>query len=82
MKEKILSYTAICSNPQVCLKVAKQMENVVDHLLFNLLLLINELYCCCSVTKSCPTLRNPMDSSTPGFLVLHYLPNFAQVHVR
>ena len=45
MKEKILSYTAICSNPQVCLKVAKQMENVVDHLLFNLLLLINELYC-------------------------------------
>ena len=33
MKEKILSYTAICSNPQVCLEVAKQMENVVDHLL-------------------------------------------------
>ena len=28
---------------------------------------------CCSVTKSCPTLCNPMDCSTPGFLVLHYL---------
>ena len=27
----------------------------------------------CSVTESCPTLCNPMDCSTPGFLVLHYL---------
>ena len=29
--------------------------------------------CCCSVTKLCPTLCNPMDWSTPGFPVLHYL---------
>ena len=28
---------------------------------------------CCSVTKSCPTLCDPMDSSTPGFPVLHHL---------
>ena len=34
--------------------------------------------CCCSVAKSCPTLCNPMDCSTPGFPVLHYLPEFAQ----
>ena len=27
---------------------------------------------CCSVTKSCPTLRDPMDYSTPGFSVLHH----------
>ena len=26
--------------------------------------------CCCSVTKSCPTLCDPMDCSTPGFPVL------------
>ena len=26
---------------------------------------------CCSVAKSCPILCNPMDSSTPGFPVLH-----------
>ena len=32
----------------------------------------------CSV---CPTLCNPMDFSTPGFPVLHYLPEFAQTHV-
>jgi len=38
--------------------------------------------CCCSVAKSCPTLCDPMDSSTPGFPVLHYLPEFAQIHVH
>ena len=37
---------------------------------------------CCSVTKSCPTLWDPMDCSTPGFPVLHYLPKFAQTHVH
>ena len=28
---------------------------------------------CCSVAKSCPALCDPMDCSTSGFLVLHYL---------
>ena len=37
---------------------------------------------CSSVTKSCPTLCNPMDCSMPGFPVLHYLPEFAQTHVH
>ena len=36
----------------------------------------------CSVTQSLLTLFNPMDCSTPGFLVLHYLPEFAQIHVH
>ena len=35
-----------------------------------------------SVAKSCPTLCNPMDCSTPVFLVLHYLLVFAQTHVE
>ena len=30
----------------------------------------------CSVTKSCPTLCDPMDCSTPGFPVLHFLLEF------
>ena len=38
--------------------------------------------CCCSVTKSCLTLCDPMDCSTPGFLVLHYLLEIAQTHVH
>ena len=37
--------------------------------------------CCCSVTKSCSTLCNLMDCSTPGFPLTHYLPEFAQIHI-
>ena len=37
---------------------------------------------CCPVAQSCPTLCDPMDCSTPGFSVLHYLPVFAEVHVH
>ena len=39
------------------------------------------LCCCCSITKSCPTLR-PMSCNTPGFPVLHYLLETAQTHVH
>ena len=28
------------------------------------------------------SLCNPMDCSTPGFPVLHYLPEFAQTHIH
>ena len=38
--------------------------------------------CCCSVSKLCLTLCNPMNCSTPGFPVLCYLLKFAQTHVR
>ena len=37
---------------------------------------------CCSVTKSCPTLCESMDCSTPGIPVFHSLPEFAQTHVH
>ena len=51
----------------------KSMSNFIVRLIF--------INCCWSVTKSCPTLYNPMDCSTPGLTVLHYLPHFAQTHV-
>ena len=38
--------------------------------------------CCCSGAQWCLTLRNPMDCSTPGFPVLHHLPELAQTHVH
>ena len=38
--------------------------------------------CYCSVTKSCLTLCNPMDCSTPGSSVLHYFPEFAEIQVH
>ena len=37
---------------------------------------------CCSVSKSWPTLCDPMDCSILGFRVFHYLPEFAQTQVH
>ena len=34
-----------------------------------------------SVAQSCPTLRDPMNSSTPDLLVHHQLPEFTQTHI-
>ena len=41
-------------------------------------------FCCyyCSVAKSCPTLCDPIDCSTPGSSVFHYLLEFAQICVH
>ena len=36
----------------------------------------------CSVAKSCLILGDPMDCSTPGFTVVHHVPEFAQTHVH
>ena len=38
--------------------------------------------CCYSVAKLCITLCDPMDYSMPGFPVLYYFPEFAQIHVH
>ena len=39
-------------------------------------------FCCFSVAQSCLALCDPMDCSTPGFPVLHHLPEFAQIHIH
>ena len=44
--------------------------------------IISLRWCCCSVSKSCATLCDPMDGSMPGFPILHYLQEFAQPHVH
>ena len=41
-----------------------------------------KLTCSCLVTKSCVSLCDPMNFSTPGFPVLHYLLEFGQTHVH
>ena len=38
--------------------------------------------CCCSITKSCLTLWDPMDCSMLGFPILHYLLLFAQTRIH
>ena len=39
-------------------------------------------HCCCSITKSCLTLCDPMDCSMPGFPVHHQLLELTQTHVH
>ena len=39
-------------------------------------------YCCCSIAKSCLTVCDLMDCSTPGFPVLYHRLEFAQTHVH
>ena len=39
-------------------------------------------FCCYSVAKSHLTLCDSMNCNTPGFLVLHYLPEFAQIYIH
>ena len=36
----------------------------------------------CCVINSCPTFCDPMDCTTPGFLVPHHLPEFVQVYIH
>ena len=55
---------------------------IVVHLSHLMLCHFSHHYCCCSVTKLCLTLCKPMDCSTPGFPVLHYLPEFAQTYAH
>ena len=41
----------------------------------------DQLCCGCSVSKSCLTLRDPVDCSMPGFPAIHCLQEFAEFHV-
>ena len=42
-------------------------------------LLLIKSYCCCSVTKFCPTRCDPLNCTTPGFPVLHHLPELLKL---
>ena len=67
-----------------CTKLRRPLLTRSQHLLHTLhksLCISVYIFCCYSVTKSCPTLCNSMDWSTLGFPVLHYLPQFAQTHI-
>ena len=64
----------------VCLFVSVSLS-LTCHLEFTMQSL-KQIFCCCSVTKSCLTLCDPMDCSTPGFPVHHQLPAPTQTHVE
>ena len=45
-------------------------------------LLSDQTFCCCSGTRLCPTLCDPMNRSMPGLSVHHQLPEPTQTHVH
>ena len=54
------------------------LEKQSFNCLFPSYIVIECISWCCSATKSCLMLCDPMNYSMPGFPVLHYLPEFAQ----
>ena len=71
--------TALCTrdavSPPGSLNVSKPQKREIGEMIFN------KCRRCCSA-KSCPGLRDPMDSSVSGLPVLHHLPEFPQTHVH
>ena len=71
-----ICYSTVCLHP-----MSKYDFHPIDWGL-QILRSLPKAICCCLVAKSCPILCHPMDCSTPGFSVLHYLSEFAQIHVH
>ena len=77
IKSKIPSlgrYTLVFSTRQECCQV--WLSDAINRKTYL------DLCCWCLVTQSCPTLWEPKDCSTPGFPVLRYLLEFAQIYVH
>ena len=78
---KFISHGGICSFVMSFLKLRHNIYNS-EHISQSYNSNRFYVYFCCSVAKPCLTLCDPMDCSMPGFPVLHYLPEFAQIHVH
>ena len=64
-------------------KVSQRKTNIIwYHLHMELKIWKKMNFFCCSVTKLCLTLCNPMNCSKQGFSVHHHLPESAQTHVH
>ena len=71
------------SNPSPCSKGSNQYKFVIHLSPFLGTYKYKHICCCCcSVAQLCQTLCDPMDCSTPGFPVLHHLPELDQTHVH
>ena len=57
-------------------------ENHITHCLAFYKYLIKGSVQFSSIAQSCPTLRDPMNRSTPGLPVHHQLPEFTQTHIH
>ena len=72
-----LSWKPVFSRQFAC-----YFAHTISFKLFQDIEICKSLCCCCSAAKSCLTLCDPMDSSMLEASVLHYLPEFAQIHVH
>ena len=59
-------------------QLLSQWPNKVQQLDYSLVI-TDAMSCCCTVIKSCLTLCDPVNCSSPGFPVLHYLLEFAKL---
>ena len=66
----------------LCCALSNIKQCILEMLIIQIGIEGSSLGCCSSVAQSCPTLYDPTDCNTPGFLVLHYLPEFAQIQVH
>ena len=76
--EAIIQLPSLCPSLLIC--TMRRGDSMIVELSFIYTSFVVIIYC--SVAKSCPTYCDPMDCSMLGFLVLHYLPEFAQIHVH
>ena len=51
-------------------------------LIYSMMTIDNNIYQIRSIAQSCPTLRDPMNRSTPGLPIHHQLLEFTQTHVH
>ena len=72
----------MCSHVLQAVFKAQDKRDVAINMLLYIYIYIYNYVLYFSVAQSCPTLCDPMDCRTPGFPVLHYLPELAQTHVH
>ena len=76
-KKHSVAWWNLCRQP-----VNLWLETHSDHPRYASTLGAKHFCCCCSVTKLCPILCDPMDCSIPDFPVPHCLLRFVQTHVH
>ena len=74
-------WAAVCGVAQSWTRLKRLSSSSSNSALYTSLVM-TYMGCCCSVAKLCLTLRDPINGSTPGFPILHYLLGFAQTHVH
>ena len=66
-------------NPEVLMLPQSQLVSLIMNKFKGNIFTICNNSCCRSVTKSCPTLCDPINCSMPGFPVLHSLPELLKL---